>query len=178
MSPTFISVTRRPWDKYLRLTLTVAWSDQFSRTDLSSATLSLASLVLSVSSLACRLAEERLADIEEVTAYFSDEKYSGEILSWTSRHGAYQALVRPSQHQVNTSLGINAKMDQIFSLLQVSFSPGYSGLLSRSIRQIKVGSNWDEREKIFRYQSSLTLLSSIAFNQNINPNYSFSGGWF
>ena len=44
------------------------------------------------------------------------------------------------------------------SLFQVSFSPGYSGLLSRSIRQIKVGSNWDEREKIFRYsQSHLNL---------------------
>ena len=58
-------------------------------------------------------------------------------------------------------------MDQIFSLFQVSFSLGYSGLLSRSIRQIKVGSNWDEREKIFRYQSSPTLQLCTALNQNI-----------
>ena len=61
----------------------------------------LASLVLSVSSLPCRLEEERLTDIQEGTSYFSEGKYSGEIMAWSDRQGEYQAIVRPRQHQVS-----------------------------------------------------------------------------
>ena len=58
-----------------------------------------------MSSLACRLEEDegRLVDIEEVTAFFSEEKYSGEILTWSTSHGVYEAIVRPSHQQVSQS---------------------------------------------------------------------------
>ena len=49
--------------------------------------------------------EEEEVDIQEVTSYFSGEKYSGEILAWAASHGSYQVLVRPSQQQQVQSVG-------------------------------------------------------------------------
>ena len=106
-----------------------------------------------------------------MTSYFSEEKYCGELIRWSASNGVFEAIVRARHHQQVSQPGGELIMDQtsryLSFLLQVSFSPGYSGLLSRSIRQIKVGSNWDEREKIFRYPSSPTL------EHCIQPKYKF-----
>ena len=115
-----------------------------------------------------------------MTSYFSEEKYSGELIQWSASNGVFEAIVRARHHQQVSQPGGELIMDQtsryLSFLFQVSFSPGYSGLLSRSIRQIKVGSNWDEREKIFRYPPELSKLSSRAFNQNINLELSIFRG--
>ena len=66
------------------------------RTDLSQATLQLCRLTLSQWE-PCRA--DGPADIEEITSYFEDDKYIGEVVTWRSQHGTYQAIVRP-RHEV------------------------------------------------------------------------------
>ena len=69
------------------------------RTDLSLATLQLCRRVLSLAEVPCRDQENGEADIDEITSYFEDDKYSGEVIMWTNQHGTFQAIVR-ARHQV------------------------------------------------------------------------------
>ena len=73
------------------------------RTDLSQATLQHCRRVLALSDCPCREEEDRQTDIDEITSYFEDDEYSGEVMTWSGQHGTFQAIVRP-RHQVCSEL--------------------------------------------------------------------------